>query len=210
MHEVTRLLEAIDRGDSQAADRLLPVIYGELRRLAASKLASQPTGQTLQATALVHEAYLKLVGNETGRKWKSQQHFFAAAAQAMRWILVDNARRKQAARHGGDLKRADIDLTQIASPHSDGDLLAINEALESLAEQDERKARLVELRYFGGLTNSEVAELLGISQATVERDWTFAKAWLHRRMTNPEWSDGGTTPPDGTGTNTRPENQLQQ
>ncbi len=209
MHEVTRLLEAIDQGDSRAADRLLPVVYDELRRLAASKLAVQPTGQTLQATALVHEAYLKLVGNETGRKWNSQQHFFAAAAQAMRWILVDNARRKQAARHGGDRNRADIDLTQIASPHSDDDLLAINEALEALAAEDDRKARLVDLRYFGGLTNSEVAELLGVSQATVERDWAFAKGWLHRRMTDPVWSDNGATPPGEAGNNTRSDNGLQ-
>ena len=164
------------------AEKLLPLVYDELRRLAAAKLAREAPGQTLQATALVHEAWLRLAGSRArDRAWNGRAHFFAAAAEVMRHILTDNARRKQAVRHGGGLQRADTDdsLFRIAAPDvKDEELLAVHEAVDKLAAHDSRKAELVKLRYFVGLSIEEVSEALGISAATAKRDWTYARAWL--------------------------------
>jgi RNA polymerase sigma factor (TIGR02999 family) len=182
MSEVTRILSALDAGDPCAADQLLPVVYGELRRLAAARLAHEPPGQTLQATALVHEAYLRLVGSSGGNDWDDRGHFFAAAAEAMRRILVDNARRKQTVKHGGHLQRHDADRIDPPAGVRDEELLVLNEALDVLAAEHPRKAEVVKLRYFVGLTNAEAAAALGISVATVDRDWAYAKAWLHREV----------------------------
>jgi len=178
MSDVTRILSQIEQGAPQAAEMLLPLVYDELRKLAAIKLAQEKPGQTLQATALVHDAYVRLVGGDNGQQWDSRGHFFAAAAEAMRRILVENARRKGRIRHGGDVKRADlleIDVATITSPE---EILAVDEALTSLAEEDPQAAELVKLCYFAGLSVEQAAEQLGFSRATAYRHWTYARAWL--------------------------------
>src|SRR5262252_6190060 len=175
MHQVTQLLNAIDQGHPQAANQLLPIVYDELRKLAAQKLAQEKPGQTLQATALVHEAYLRLVGKDSDHNWNSRGHFFAAAAEAMRRILVENARRKKAVCHGGDRHKQDLDPAAPAAPEHADDLLALDEALAKLAAQDPRKAELVKLRYFTGLTIAQSAAALGISEATAHRWWNYAR-----------------------------------
>lgn len=178
--EVTPLLQRLNQGDSSAAEQLLPLVYDELRRLAASRMARESPGQTLQATALVHEAWLRL-GGENQPAWANRAHFFAAAAEAMRRILVDNARRKQAVRHGGKLQKLSASETNFDLPADtadDAELLLLNEALESLAAHDPRKAELVKQKYFVGLTLEEAAEVLGISERTAKRDWVYARTWL--------------------------------
>ena len=185
MTDMTRILSAIEQGDSSAAAQLLPLIYDELRRLAAAKLGREAPGQTLDATALVHEAYLRLVGaSGVGEGWSSRGHFFAAAAEAMRRILVERARLKKRLRHGGNLRKHPLDGHEpaVASPVDATDLLALNEALDRLEALAPRKAALVKLRYFAGLTLPKAAELLDISRSTAEADWTYAKAWLKREM----------------------------
>ena len=182
MTDVTRILSALEHGDPRAAERLLPLVYDELRRLAAEKMAQERPGQTLQATALVHEAYLRLVDVEKPQHWNSRAHFFAAAAEAMRRILVENARRKQRVKHGGDLRRVDADLADLPTRMPPEELLALDEALEDLARQEPVKARLVTLRYFGGLTIEEAADVLGVSRVTAHRYWTYARAFLHQRV----------------------------
>jgi RNA polymerase sigma factor (TIGR02999 family) len=177
--DVTRLLEAANRGDKQAAADLLPLVYDELRKLAAAKLAQERAGQTLNATALVHEAYLRLVGEQ---QFDGRGHFFAAAAEAIRRILVEQARRKQAARHGGQRQRENLDPDEIAAPASDDELLALHEALDQFAEKHPEKAELVKLRYFAGLTADQAAAALGISPSTADRHWVYARAWLRRAM----------------------------
>ncbi|MCI0540832.1 MAG: sigma-70 family RNA polymerase sigma factor, partial [Verrucomicrobiales bacterium] len=181
MSEVTQILEAIQRGETKAADELLPLVYAELRKLAAAKMASEGHGQTLQPTALVHEAWLRLTGDES-RKWNDRTHFFAAAAEAMRRILVDNARRKRTERHGGGRQR--VEMSEIASAvvENDDKVLAVNEALEKFAALDPHKAELVKLRYFVGMTLKQAAEALGISERTAKRYWAFARAWLHEEI----------------------------
>jgi|SRR5947209_6677768 len=181
MSEVTQILKALERGQSQAAEELLPLVYEELRRLAAWHLANERPGQTLQATALVHEAYLRLVGADDPQ-WNSQRHFFGAAAEAMRRILIGNARRKKRLKHGGNLERVDIEDLDIPCPMPDDDLLALDEALNRLAELDARAAELVKLCFFVGLTHDEAAKQLGVSLSTVERTWTFARTWLFREI----------------------------
>jgi RNA polymerase sigma factor (TIGR02999 family) len=177
MNEVTHILEAVSRGDSKAANELLSLVYEELRRLAAAKMASEAPGQTLQATALVHEAWLRLT-NDDKRKWNDRTHFFAAAAEAMRRILVDNARIKRAQRHGGGLARVEMPEIACAVAQNEDQILAVNEALEKFAAQDKQKAELVKLRYFVGMTIEEAAEALGISTGTAKRHWAYARAWL--------------------------------
>jgi len=177
MSDVTRILEAAQQGDSTAADQLLPLVYGELRRLATHKMASEASGHTLQPTALVHEAWLRLVGNEN-QKWDGRGHFFAAAAEAMRRILIERARRKRAVRHGGGQSPADVDDFEIAAPVQDDELLAISEALDKFALRDKQKAELVKLRYFVGLTLEETAEVLGVAVPTASRWWSYSRAWL--------------------------------
>ena len=185
MSEVTRLLEAIERGDAAAAQDLLPLVYDELRRLAAYKMALEPPGQTLQPTALVHEAWLRVAGGESGQHWQNRGHFFAAAAEAMRRILIDNARRKHARRHGGGQERVNLETAEIAAPGSDDELLQVHEALERFAQIDPTKAELVKLRYFVGLTIPEAAQVLGVSEPTVKRMWAYARAWLYREIRGP-------------------------
>lgn len=181
MSDVTRVLEALEQGDLKAADQLLPLVYQELRRLAAHKMANEAAGHTLQPTALVHEAWLKLVG-DVDRKYRGRNHFFAAAAEAMRRILIDNARRKLARRHGGDQQRLDVMDIQIAEGIPDDKLLAMNDALEKLAALDQQKAELVKLRFFVGLTLEECARILGYSVPTAKRHWAFARAWLYQEI----------------------------
>jgi RNA polymerase sigma factor (TIGR02999 family) len=181
MSDLTCALDRMQPGDAKAAEELLPLVYDELRKLAAAKLASEPPGQTLQPTALVHEAWLKLVGKENP-KFAGRAHFFAAAAEAMRRILIDNARRKRAARHGGGQGRVDIDEVEVAAAAKDDELLAVHEALEKLAAHDRQMAELVKLRFFVGLTNQEAADILGVSKPTVERWWAFTRAWLYREI----------------------------
>jgi RNA polymerase sigma factor (TIGR02999 family) len=184
MSEVTRILGAIEAGDPHAAEQLLPLVYEELRRLAAQKMAHEKPGQTLEATALVHEAYLRLAGTDKPQRWDSRRHFFAAAAEAMRRILVEKARRKMSRKHGGGLSRqeADADLLFPANARDPVEVLSIQEVLDRLAEKSPRKAELVKLRYFLGCTIPEAAEILGIAPATAEEDWTYARAWLHRQL----------------------------
>ena len=177
MTDVTEILNAIEQGDAKAADELLPLVYEELRRVATWKLSREKPGQTLQATALVHEAYIRLVGAEA-QNWSSRTHFFAAAAEAMRRILVENARRKKRLRHGGNLHRAEMQDADLMIDVPCGDLLALNEALTKFAVEDPAKANLVKLRYFAGLTLEQAAEMLGISRATADRYWSYARAWL--------------------------------
>src|SRR6266446_1069899 len=181
MSDVTRILDAVQQGDSKAADELLPLVYEELRRLAAHKMANEAPGQTLQPTALVHEAWLRLVGNQN-QKWDGRAHFFAAAAEAMRRILIERARRKHAARHGGGQQRVDIQEMDLASPTDNDQLLAVNDALDKLAIEHKVEAELVKLRYFVGMTNEEAADVLGISLRTAKYYWTHARAWLYREM----------------------------
>ena len=182
MTDITRALEAAQEGDPQAATQLLPLVYTELRKLAAAKMAHELPGQTFQATALVHEAWLRVSGPGQ-QNFQNRAHFFAAAAEAMRRILIDNARRKHALRHGGDQIRVDLEETDIAAPANDEQLLAVHEALDKLAAEDQSKAELVKLRYFVGLSIEETAEVLGVSAPTVKRHCAYAKAWLYRQMT---------------------------
>lgn len=181
MPEVTQILKALEQGQRQAAEELLPMVYDELRRLAAWRLANEKPGQTLQATALVHEAYLRLVGKDDPQ-WNGRRHFFGAAAEAMRRILVENARRKKRLRHGGHLERVNAEDVDLPAPMPDDDLLALDEALDRLAEVDSRAAELVKLCFFVGLTQEQAAKQLDVSVATVERTWSFARAWLFREI----------------------------
>jgi RNA polymerase sigma factor (TIGR02999 family) len=179
MSEVTRILSAIEQGDPQAAEQLLPLVYEELRRMAAQKMAQERLGQTLQATALVHEAYLRLVATEASHDWGGRAHFFAAAAEAMRRILIDRARHKQTRKAGGALRRLDLDDIGEAFAEEEGDrLLILDEALKRLEADDPRKAKLVKLRFFAGLTVEQAAAALGVSTSTAEKDWTYARSWL--------------------------------
>jgi RNA polymerase sigma factor (TIGR02999 family) len=182
MNEVSRILSAVEQGEPHAAKQLLPLVYAELRKLAARKLAQEKPGQTLQATALVHEAYLRLVGAQDAQRWNSRGHFFAAAAEAMRRILVENARRKQRIKHGGDRERLDIDIADLPTQMTSDELIALDNALEKLKQHDPIKAKLVELRYFAGMTIQQASEALGISRVTAHRYWTYARAWLRRQM----------------------------
>jgi RNA polymerase sigma factor (TIGR02999 family) len=179
MSDVTRILSAIEHGDQHAAEQLLPLIYDELRKLAAQKLVQENSGQTLQATALVHEAYLRLVGAGGQQPWDSRGHFFAAAAEAMRRILIDNARRKRRPKHGGDHKRVSLDEALCLGEAPDDDLLALDEALQTLAGEEPAKAELVKLHFFAGMTLEEAGEILGISHRTAKRHWAYARAWLY-------------------------------
>jgi len=181
MSEVTQILQSLEQGDPKGADELLPLVYEELRKLAAIKMTQQPDGQTLQATALVHEAWLRLVDGPN-RQYASRRHFFSAAAQAMRHLLIERARRKLRERHGGALQRVDADDVEIAAPADDERLIQINTALEELALLAPEKAEVVKLRFFVGLDEQEIAELLNLSPRTVERYWSYAKAWLFERI----------------------------
>ena len=185
MADVTAILSAIRAGDPKAAAELLPLVYDELRKLAATRLAEERPGQTLQPTGLVHEAYLRLVGPQSP-DWNGRGHFFAAAAEAMRRILVESARRKGRERHGGNRRRVDLDPSVVPGPEADDDLLALDEALTRLAAIDQPAARLVELRYFTGLTMPEAAEALGVPLRTAERNWAYARAWLRRAVAGDE------------------------
>jgi RNA polymerase sigma factor (TIGR02999 family) len=182
INEVTRILSDLAHGDPHAAAQLLPLVYDELRRLAAARLAAEPSGNTLQPTALVHEAYLRLVGTPDGDRWDHRGHFFAAAAEAMRRILIDDARRKAAARHGGAMRRQALDPDAAAGPEPREDLLALDEALDRLAAEDPLKADLVKLRYFVGMSLAEAAAALCLSERTAGRHWAYARAWLRRRV----------------------------
>jgi RNA polymerase sigma factor (TIGR02999 family) len=181
MSDVTVILNAIEEGDPRAAEQLLPAVYAELRRLAAARMAREAGGQTLQPTALVHEAYLRLVGDPE-RKWDGRAHFFGAAAEAMRRILIDRARRKHAVRHGGGALRVELGEFEIAATTTPDELLEVDEALGRFAAHDEKKAELVKLRYFAGLTIEEAAETMGISAATAKRWWTYSRAWLYQEL----------------------------
>ena len=182
MSEVTRLLSAVEQGDPHAAERLLPLVYQELRQLAARRLAQEKPDQTLEPTALVHEAYLRLVGPGEAVRWNNRGHFFAAAATAMRRILIERARRKRRIVHGGGRQRQELHPDLVAAPAPNEDLLALDAALAKLAGRDPVKARLVELRYFAGLTGDQAADIVGISPKTADRYWVFARAWLRREM----------------------------
>ena len=182
MTEITCILSAIEQGDPHAAGQLLPLVYEELRKLAAQKLAQEKPGQTLQATALVHEAYLRLVDTDKVSQWNSRGHFFAAAAEAMRRILVENARRKKRGKHGGGRQRLDIDEVPLIAAEPGDNLLDLDEALTRLERTDALAAQLVKLRYFAGLTMAEAASALGLPLRTAERNWTFARSWLHREL----------------------------
>jgi RNA polymerase sigma factor (TIGR02999 family) len=181
--ETTEILAKIALGDPQAGERLLPVLYEELRALARQKLAQEQPGQTLQATALVHEAYLRLVGSDKSPAWDSRGHFFAAAAEAMRRILIENARRKRRHKHGGQLRRVDLDEVSLAVNDPPEDVVAVSEALNRLAQTDSQAAEFVKLRYFAGLSVDEAAQALGVSPRTAHRDWAYARAWLYRELT---------------------------
>jgi RNA polymerase sigma factor (TIGR02999 family) len=182
LSEVTRILESIKQGDPKAADELLPLVYGELRKLAAARMANEEPNQTLQPTALVHEVWLRLVGDGNPR-FDGRAHFFAAAAEAMRRILIDKARRKRAVRHGGNQQRVDMEgILEVAAPVDDDELLAMNEALDKLAAFNAAQAEVVKLRYFVGMTNKETAQALGLSERTVKNYWTHARAWLFHAM----------------------------
>jgi RNA polymerase sigma factor (TIGR02999 family) len=191
MADVTELLSAIDAGDPRAASQLLPVVYDELRKLAAQKMAQEAPGQTLQATALVHEAYLRLVDVDQAQQWNSRGHFFAAAAEAMRRILIDHAREKLALKRGGDWKRVPLEEVDPPAGTPPEDLLALNEALEQLLRLDPTAGKLVKLRYFAGLSVEQAAVVLNLATATAYRHWTFARAWLHSQVAN--------TPTDSAG-----------
>jgi RNA polymerase sigma factor (TIGR02999 family) len=182
MSEVTRILSAIEQGDPHAAEHLLPLVYDELRKLAAQKLAQEAPGQTLQATALVHEAYLRLVDTEKVQRWNSRGHFFAAAAEAMRRILIENARRKQADKYGGGRRRVELGDAELSAPARSDELLLLDDALTGLAREDPAAAELAQLRLFGGLSVEQAGAALGISRATAFRHWTYARAWLHAEL----------------------------
>jgi len=181
MADVTRILNAIEQGDPRATEELLPLVYEQLRILAARKLSQETPGQTLQATALVHEAYIRLVEAEC-RNWNSRNHFFMSAAEAMRRILIENARRKKTLKHGGDQKRVDLDNATITVRENPDELIALDEAIQKLAVEDSTKADLVKLRYFAGLSIDQAAEILGISRATAIRHWSFTRAWLYQHI----------------------------
>jgi RNA polymerase sigma factor (TIGR02999 family) len=181
MSDITQVLRAIERGEGHASDELLPLVYEELRKLAAVRMSQEPAGQTLQATALVHEAWLRLVGDGS-QTWLSRAHFFGAASEAMRRILVENARRKSRLKRGGGQLRLDIDGLNLAAATPDDKVLLIDEALERLQVEDPEKARIVVLKFFGGLTNHEVAESLGVTERTIERQWAYARAWLFQNI----------------------------
>ncbi len=181
MSEVTRILEAVHRGDAHAAEDILPLVYEELRKLAAARMAREAPGQTLQATALVHEAWLRLVGSGD-RQWNGRGHFFGAAAEAMRRILVERARKRARVRHGGEWERVALDHVTMATEDSDDTILAIHDALEKLAAGSPQKAEVVKLRYFGGLEHAEIAEVLGVSEPTVHRYWAYARSWLYAEL----------------------------
>ena len=181
MSDATVLLTAVERGDPKAADQLLELVYGELRALATRKMAQEQPGHTLQPTALVHEAWLRLIGSEN-RQFANRAHFFSAAAEAMRRILIDRARRRRTQRHGGGYDRVHVDDCDLASPQDDDELLAVNDALDQLGKKHPVQAEVVKLRYFGGRTNEEVAEVLGVSVATVKNYWAFSRAWLHQEI----------------------------
>ncbi len=182
MTDVTRILSAIEQGDPQASEQLLPLVYEELRRLAAQKIAQEKPGQTLQATALVHDAYVRLVDVARPQLWKSRGHFFAAAAEAMRRILIDQARHKQSQRRGGALSRQPLENVEIVGPEPSLDVLALNEVLQRFEKQDKLKADLVKLRYFAGLSIPQAADALGISSTTADRYWAYARAWLYAEL----------------------------
>jgi RNA polymerase sigma factor (TIGR02999 family) len=182
MSEVTRILSAIEQGDPSAAEQLLPLVYDELRQLAAQRLVQEKPGQTLQATALVHEAYLRLVGAQNAQRWDSRGHFFAAAAEAMRRILLNRARDKKRAKRGGERRRVDLDRLEIALDTNDEQLIALDEALSQLAVEDPDAARLVDLRFFAGLTLKDTASSLGLAPRTAERQWAYARAWLYAHL----------------------------
>jgi len=182
MPEVTQILHSIESGDPKAAEALLPLVYEELRKLAAAKMANERAGQTLQATALVHEAWMRLVGADEKVSWNSRGHFFGAAAEAMRRILVDRARQKARIRHGGGLERVELEHVNQAVEDNDATVLAMNDALEALARESPQKAEIVKLHYFTGLQYPEIASALGVSLSTVERGWAFARSWLFREM----------------------------
>ncbi len=182
MSDVTQILSAIEQGDPAASEELLPLVYQELRALAAAKLSHEKPGQTLQATALVHEAYLRLVSPDQVQQWDSRRHFFAAAAEAMRRILIEQARRKQRVKHGGD--RQHVQLSEIMGPEgiSQDEMVAVHEVLDELGKTDRQAGELVKLRYFAGFTQEEAAQILGISERTAYRDWSYARAWLRRKL----------------------------
>jgi RNA polymerase sigma factor (TIGR02999 family) len=185
MADVTQILQDIEQGDPHAAEQLLPLVYDELRKLAAARMADERPGQTLQATALVHEAFLRLVDAEKAPRWESRGHFFAAAAEAMRRILIDQARRKQSQKRGGNLKRGELDAGALVAGATDDaaeDLLALDEALQQFESEDPAKARLVKLRYFAGLSLAQAAAALGISTATAKRHWVYARSWLYGKL----------------------------
>jgi RNA polymerase sigma factor (TIGR02999 family) len=182
MSELTRILLAIEEGDANAPGQLLPLVYEELRKLASARLKHEKPGQTLQATALVHEAYLRLLGPDEEKRWSNRSHFFAAAAEAMRRILVEEARRKRSIKHGGQIDRHDLDDAQIAAPGNGVDVLELNEALDQLADRDAEAADLVKLRFFTGMTMAEAAEALGLSVRTAERVWTYARSFLRKQI----------------------------
>ena len=182
MSDVTRILSAIEQGDPHAAEQLLPLVYDELRQLAAQKLAQEKPGQTLQATALVHEAYLRLVGTDRVQRWDSRGHFFAAAAQAMRRILLNQARDKKRLKRGGERRRVDLDQVEIALDTDDEQMIAIDDALTQLAAEDPGAAQLVNLRFFAGLTLKDAADSMGLAFRTAERQWAYARAWLYARL----------------------------
>ena len=190
MSDVTQLLHAIDTGDPKAADRLLPLVYEELRKLAAAKMAQEKPGQTLQATALVHEAWLRLAGADDPTAWNSRGHCFGAAAEAMRRILVDRARQKGRVRHGGELERVDLEHVTLATGDSDDTVLAIHEALEKLARESPQKAEIVKLRYFTGMEHAEIARVLGVAEPTVRRHWAYARSWLYAELKGARGSIG--------------------
>jgi RNA polymerase sigma factor (TIGR02999 family) len=182
MSDVTRILSDIQQGDPSAAEQLLPLVYDELRQLAAQRLAQEKPGQTLQATALVHEAYLRLVDTDKAQQWNSRGHFFAAAAEAMRRILVEQARRRTAAKRGGGAERKGLEPAELVAPEPDDHLLAVHDALDELARTDPEAATLVKLRFFGGMTMSEAADVLGISVRTAQDVWAYARSWLRQQM----------------------------
>jgi RNA polymerase sigma factor (TIGR02999 family) len=186
MADVTQILSAIEAGDPHAAAELLPIVYDELRKLAAARLADEKPGQTLQATALVHEAYLRMVGSQPHHEWNGRGHFFAAAAEAMRRILVEEARRKGRVRHGGGRARIDLDDLDIEAGGCSNDLVALDEALQRLTAEEPVTAEVVKLRYFAGMTTEQAAAALGISIRTANRHWAYAKAWLYQELSGPE------------------------
>jgi RNA polymerase sigma factor (TIGR02999 family) len=181
MNDVTRILSALEQGDTQAAEQLLPLVYDELRKLAAQRLARESPGQTLQATALVHEAYLRLIGSETS-SWNGRGHFFSAAAEAMRRILIENARRRKAEKCGGALQRVVLDAVDVPAATPSEDILALDDALSRLAAEDPTKAELVKLRFFGGLSVEDAGRVLGISRATADRYWSYSRVWLYSEL----------------------------